>query len=214
MSVSLPREFILIYLMCWKTKIANFPVQMRIWVWIPEAQSRGWHFFGNPAGCGGGGWGCIANKVWHCFPCKTPRKRWHLTCFEIKNLADLRSLPFPLSLCLPCIYFLCRIADSVLGNFWSCSVDPGHLFFSLFFATTVILATAYIYLKFCPLLLPPPLCRFSFPRHRAPPFLLSLVPDTVKDHWVSSRCTFPTTHRYFNLDSIEKGWPAHIKNWR
>lgn len=79
----------------------------------------------------GSGWG-MANKVWHCFPCKTPRKHWHLTCFEIKNLADLRSLPFALSLCLPCIYFLCRIADSVLGNFWSCSVDPGHLFFSLF----------------------------------------------------------------------------------
>lgn len=50
----------------------------------------------------------------------------------LRNRADLGLLPFPPSLWLPCIYFLFWIADSVLGNFCRCAVDPGHLFFSLF----------------------------------------------------------------------------------
>lgn len=68
--------------------------------------SGGWHFFGNPVGhriptgCGGGGWvgRGIANKVWHCFPCKTPRKHWHLTCFEIKKSCRFKVTFFFLSL--------------------------------------------------------------------------------------------------------------------
>lgn len=96
-------------------------------------------FFGNPTGhgiptgCGVGVVGASPTKFDGVFLVKHLAKRCHLTCFEIKNLADLRSLPFPLSSCLPCTYLLCQIADSVLGNIRSCSVDPGHLFFSLIY---------------------------------------------------------------------------------
>lgn len=80
-------------------------------------------------------WWGIANKVWHGIPYEAPRKHWHSTCFEIKKKScrfKVASFSSTFFKCLPCIYFLFPIADSVLGNFCRCSVDPGHLFFSLF----------------------------------------------------------------------------------
>lgn len=52
--------------------------------------------------------------VHHCSPCKTPRRRWHLTCFwtKYKNLADLR----PVSFYVCVLAILCHCADSVLGR--------------------------------------------------------------------------------------------------
>ena len=119
------------------------------------------------------------------------------------------------SFCVLCLYFLCQFADSVLGpSLLSLLLRSSWMFVAysfLNFCCCLCIASyfcrclqLYIKLKITPF---PPLLS---PLYR---FLLFQYPPSFSPHYsplhnkrllVSSCHTFPTTHWYFNLDSIEK----------